>query len=253
VSADGNAIVSADLNMGEQAYIDFEVKQGQNSLTNADLVGTYTLVTYGSSGDSGSLWTLTADGSGNFVGLEVQNTAGVITPSRPVTGTYAVGADGVLTVTPDTGPPLSGGVSADGDTLVLSQLTSGQKPSITVGIKPAQSGLTIQDVLGTYAIARQESSGDKGSLLTLTFDGAGNISGTGRSNDTGTISDVMPAGTYSVGADGTLTVSLTGEKPLTGSVSVDGKQLVLASLTAGESPSIGVGVLSVETGPWDYQ
>ena len=69
---------------------------------------------------------------------------------------------------------LSGGVSADGNTLVLSRLTSGQGPSITVVIKQGQSGLSTADVSGTYAIATQGNSGDTGSLWAITFDGAGN-------------------------------------------------------------------------------
>jgi hypothetical protein len=252
VSQDGSAIVSADMNTGEQAYIDFEVKQGAN-LTNADLDGTYEVVTYGSSGDSGTLWTLIADGAGNFIGTEVRNNAGVIAPGSAVTGTYAVAANGALTVTPIAGAPLTGGVSADGNSLVLSQLTAGQGPSITVGIKQG-SGLTAATVSGNYTLVTQENSGNKGSLWTMTFDGAGNVNGTGKSNDSGTISDITLAGTYSVAADGTLTVSPAGGKPLTGSVSADGLRLVLTDLNAGDSPSIGIGVCRepIPVDPWGY-
>jgi hypothetical protein len=142
-------------------------------------------------------------------------------------------------------------VSADRNALVLSQLTSGQEPSITVGIKQRQSGSTA-DVIGTYTIATQENSGDDGTLSAITFDGAGNIKGTGRSNNAGTISNITLAGTYSVAADGTLTIILTGGEPLTGGVSVDGQQLVLTDLNTGDSPSIWFGVLSAFFGPWDY-
>jgi hypothetical protein len=252
VSMDGNAIVSADMNTGEQAYIDIGVKQGQTNFTNADLAGTYEVVTYGKSGDSGTLWTLIADGSGNFIGSEVQNNAGVISPSSALTGTYAVAADGALTVRPTVGAPLTGGVSADGNTLVISQLTSGQGPSITVGIKQRQSSFTIADLSGTYTIATQENSGDTGSLWTIAFDGAGNIHGTGTSNDVGTISNITVTGTYSIAADGTLTVSPTASGALTGSVSVDGQKLVLTNLNTGDSPSIWIGVLSAVLDPWGY-
>ena len=254
VSLDGSAIVSADMNTGEQAYIDLEVKQGQANLTNAALDGTYEIVTYGKSGDSGTLWTLIADGAGNFTGTEVQNNAGVISPGNVVTGTYAVAANGALTVSPIEGAPLTGGVSVDGNTLVLSQLTSGQGPSITVGIKQGNSGLTTANVSGTYTIVTQENSGNKGSLWAITFDGAGNINGTGKSNDIGTISNITVTGTYSVAADGTLTVSPAGGRPLTGSVSLDGLKLVLTNLNAGDSPSIWVGVCSalLAFDPWGY-
>ena len=252
VSVDGSAIVSADMNTGEQAYIDIEVKQAQTNFTSANLDGTYEVVTYGNSGDSGTLWTLIADGSGNFIGSEVQNNAGVISPSSAVTGTYAVAAAGALTVSPTVGAPLTGGLSADGNTLVLSQLTSGQGPSITVGIKQGQGAFTIDGVSGTYAIVTQENSGDTGSLWAITFDGAGNINGTGIRNDVGAISNITVTGTYSVAVDGTLTVSPTGSKPLTGSLSVDGQKLVLTNLNTGDSPSIWIGVRSAMFAPWDY-
>ncbi len=252
VSTDGNAIVLADLNMGEQAYFDVEIKQGQGPFTNADLVGTYKIVTYGSSGDAATLWTLIADGSGNFIGSEVQNISAVISPSNAVTGTYAVGADGTLTLSPTSGAPLTGGLSGDGDTLVLSQLTPGQGPSIAVGARVGEAGVLTADVSGTYAIVTQENSGDSGTLWALSFDGAGNMTGTGKKNDGGVLSNISVAGTYSVAADGTLTVTPTGGNPLTGGVSGFGAGLVLTDLNAGDSPNAWVGVRSGAFSPWDY-
>ena len=252
VSEDGNEIVLADMNMGEQAYFDVEVKQGQGPFTNADLAGTYKIVTYGSSGDAATLWILITDGSGNFIGSEVQNNSGVVSPSNAVTGTYAVAADGTLTVSPTSGAPLTGGMSADGDTLVLSQLTSGQAPSIAVGVRVGEAGVLTDSVSGTYAIATQENSGDSGTLWAISFDGAGNMTGTGKRNDGGVISSVSVAGTYSVAADGTLTVSPTGGNPMTGGVSGYGAGLVLTDLNAGDSPNVWVGVLNGVSSPWDY-
>jgi hypothetical protein len=253
VSVDGNAIVSADMNPGEQAYIDVEVKQDQTAFTNADLAGTYEVVTYGNSGDSATLWMLTTDGSGNFTGSEVENNAGVISPRNAVTGTYAVAADGSLTLSPGAGAPLTGGVSADRYTLVLSQLTSGQAPSITVGLKQVQSGFTDADLNGTYAVVTQENSGDTGTLWAISFDGAGMLTGTGMGNVGGTISKLTLTGTYSVAADGTLTVTPSGNKPLTGSLSIDSQKLLLTNLNPGDPPSLWFGVLrGTGSGPWDY-
>ena len=104
--------------------VDVEIKQGQTNFTNADFSGIYQVVSITSSGDSGSSLTLTADGAGSYSGSLVQNNAGVITSSA-VSGAYSVAADGSLTITPASGSPLSGGISADGKTLVLSQLTAG--------------------------------------------------------------------------------------------------------------------------------
>jgi len=252
VSADGSTILLADLNPGEQAYIDIEVMQGQKQFTNADLVGGYALVTYGNRGDSGTLWTLIADGAGDFTGSEVHNNAGVISPGSALTGTYVLAADGTLTVTPDGGAPLSGGVSADGKTLVLSQLTSGQNPSITVGIQQAQGAQTTAALAGTFEVATLENSADEGSLWSIDFDSKGNFSGTGTHNDNGTISSITISGTYAFAADGTLALSPAGGGSLSGSLSADGLKLVLTDLNAGDSPVIWLGALTQTFDLWGY-
>jgi len=77
-----------------------------------------------------------------------------------VSGTYSVAADGALTMTPASGSPLSGGISADGKTLVLSQLTAGQPSAFAVGIKqgqtnfttPTSSVLTIPSLTGRFQL-----------------------------------------------------------------------------------------------------
>jgi len=121
-----------------------------------------------------------------------------------------------------------------------------------VGLKQSQSAVTTADLSGTYELATQESSGDKGSLRAITFDGAGNIDGSGKRNDAGPISIVALTGTNCVAADGTLTVIPTGGKPLTGSVSVDGQKTLLTSLNDGGSPSIWLGVFRALFDPWGY-
>ncbi len=251
VSADGNAIVSADLNSGEQAYVDIEVRQRQDPVTNAELEGRYLVVTYGNSGDSATLWTLVADGSGHFTGSEVQNNGGVITPSSAIAGTYAVAADGTVSVTPATGPPLSGGLSVDGNTLLLSQLTSAQGPSITLGVRQGQSGFSMADASGDYAVVVQENSGDSSSLWTLVFDDKGNISGSGNGNDNEKIVSSSLTGTYSIATDGSLTASFGG-KAFTGGISADGKRLVLTNLNSGVTPDIWIGIRTGNYNPWDY-
>ena len=85
-------------------------------------VGTYNIVNY--TGNSAELATLDFDGAGNFNGTVTSNRAGTISNSL-VTGTYAVVADGTLTVTflhrnvHPFGVVFTGGVSSDGNTLVL--------------------------------------------------------------------------------------------------------------------------------------
>ena len=248
VSADGNTIVSANLQAGDAPSVDVEIKQGQTNFTNADFSGIYQVVSITSSGDSGSSLTLTADGAGSYSGSLVQNNAGVITSSA-VSGAYSVAADGSLTITPASGSPLSGGISADGKTLVLSQLTAGQPSAFVVGIKQGQTDFTNADVIGTYNIVNYTDNSAE--LATLSFDGAGHFEGTVTSNDAGTISDSSITGTYAVAADGTLTVWFLHQNVhpfsavFTGGVSSDGDILVLvfANLPVGSSStaaSVGV-------------
>ena len=245
VSADGNTILFANLQAGTIPSVAVEIKQGQTNFTNADFSGIYQVVSITSSGDSGSSLTLTADGAGSYSGNLVQNNAGVITSSA-VSGTYSVAADGALTISPASGSPLSGGISADGKTLVLSQLTAGQPSRFAVGIKQGQTNFTNADVVGTYSIINY--TGNSAELVTLDFDGAGNFSGTTTSNDAGTIANSSVTGTYAVVADGTLTVTIIHPyvHPLfvtfTGGVSSDGNTLVLAYLHAGQSSATSVGV-----------
>jgi len=242
VSADGNMIVISDTTALDAAYIDVEVNQGQASFANVDFMGTYEVVTYGNSGDSSTLWTITADGLGGFTGTQVQNNGGVISSSSAISGTYAVGLDGSLALIPTGSAALAGGIGTGGNLFVLSQLTAGQGPSFTVGVKQGQSTFTNASVSGTYKLVTHENAGDSGVLLTITFDGAGNINGTAISNDLGVISNFAVMGTYSVTASGALTVSPTGGTPFTGGVSADGNAIVLASLNALDPPDVVIGV-----------
>jgi len=235
VSADGNTIVSANLQAGNAPSVDVEIKQGQTNFTNADFSGLYQVVSITSAGDSGSSLTLTADGTGSYSGNLVQDNAGVITTGA-VSGTYSVAADGSLTMTPASGSPLSGGISADGKTLVLSQLTAGQPSAFAVGIKQGQTNFTNADVVGTYNTVTYSYSSAE--LATLDFDGAGNVSHTTTGNQDGSISSFSETGTYTVAADGTLTVRFVRNCQgrgcrgpytvlFTGGVSNDGNTLLL--------------------------
>ena len=236
VSADGNTILSANGDSYASSF-DVEIKQGQTNFTNADFSGIYQVVSVSSQqyDDSVSSLTLTADGAGSYSGTLVQNNAGVIT-NDAVSGTYSVAADGALTMTPASGSPLSGGISADGKTVVLSQLTAGQPSAFAVGIKQGQTNFTNADVVGTYTIVTYWAFSAE--LATLNFDGAGNFSGT-------------KTGKYTVAADGTLTVTFArppcydcrgSPLVLTGGVSSDGNTLVFTHLNGGYFSAAGVGV-----------
>ena len=249
VSADGNTIVSANLQAGHEPSVDVEIKQGQTNFTNADFSGIYQVVSVSSIVDSSSTLTLTADGVGSYSGTLVQNNSDVFTSSA-VSGAYSVAPDGSLTITPVSGSPLSGGISADGKTLVLSPLTAGQPSAFVVGIKQGQTNFTSADVVGTYRIVTY--SGPTfyiAELMTVDFDGAGNFQGTKTTNSNLAISEYGVKGTYTVAADGTLTVEFSspyighGTLVFSGGVSSDGNTLLLErKLPTSHTVAAGVGV-----------
>src|SRR4029077_11834726 len=92
VSADGNTIVSANLQAGNAPSVDVEIKQGQTNFTNADFSGLYQVVSVqvvsvqvvsvqvvsvsGFADYFSSSLTLTADGAGSYSGTLVQNSTG---------------------------------------------------------------------------------------------------------------------------------------------------------------------------------
>src|SRR6266404_5906613 len=216
-------------------------------VANANLKGTFTAVRYdwgGSFGDGGDLWSVTFDGAGNFSGTLVVNGGGNV-GSGAVSGTYTVAADGTLNISPARTSTITGGLSADGNTLLTSQTNAGVSPEVLVGIKHGQANFSNGNLKGTYEVVIYDdiSVGDNGSLLTLTFNGAGVVTGTGVQNSGGLVSSVAVSGTYTVAAEGTLTISGVDLGPLTGGLSVDGNTLVASQTTSGHSPSILVGIL----------
>ena len=260
VSSDGEAIVTTDLTAGDAGYLDFGVKQGQSSQSDADLNGRYALVTYDHSGTAASLLAISADGAGRYTGSESRNDAGAISSGTGAQGSYAVAANGALSFDPATGPSLQGGLSESGQLQALSQLTAGQDPSITVGLKLGSGPYDTAMAKGNYVLVTMNSGADSAAWHELAFDGAGNIFGSVERNDAGAITSLTAQGTYltekgtySVAADGTLTLSIEGAQTLTGALSADGEFLILTDLNPGQMPGIGVGLRSVVAfDPWGY-
>lgn len=259
-SSDGEATIATDLNPGESAYLNFDVKKGSVGFGDADLSGSYVTVTYEHSGTTASLLTVKADGAGNYDGSASLNDAGAISSGVAVTGSYAVAADGALSLDPTGGAPLRGGLSESGELLVLSQLTAGQAPSITVGVKLGSGPYSAAVASGCYVIVTMEKGADSAVWHELTFDGAGHVSGGVTRNDSGVITDLnqqntylTEQGTYGVATDGTLTLTLGNAGTLTGAISADGEFLILIDLNAGQMPRFGVGLRSfIAFDPWGY-
>src|SRR5262252_1261187 len=121
---------------------------------------------------------------------------------------------------------MTGWLSANGKTLVASQTTPSFHPSVLLGIKQEQSNFSNADLIGIYKVVSFASYSlsdyrDTSNLSTLTFDGAGNFSGTDLQNKGGTIAfPRVISGAYTVAEDGTLTI--TGDLTITGGLSADG-------------------------------
>ena len=60
---------------------------------------------------------------------------GTITTNNTDSGTYTVAADGTLTLTDSEGNVYNGGISADGNALVLANVSSNESPAIAVAVR----------------------------------------------------------------------------------------------------------------------
>ena len=125
---------------GQPVQIGIGVKQG-GTFSNATLSGRYGVTMYDSDapvdvpplkGFHSEVVTLTSDGVGNFTYSGNKNTDGV-SSAKSGSGTYAVAADGTLTLSSTGGTPHKGSVLAGGSTFILAS-TSGQPVDIGVGI-----------------------------------------------------------------------------------------------------------------------
>ncbi len=88
-----------------------------------------------------------------------------------------------MNISPARTSTITGGLSADGNTLVSSQMAAAGfgTPDVLVGIKHGQANFTNASLKGTFTAVRYDwggSLGDGGDLWSVTFDGAGNFSGT---------------------------------------------------------------------------
>ena len=136
VSADGNLIVVADTNSGDNPSIAVLLHQG-TGVTAATFAGVYSVGEYGGTGITGTFGkaiTLFAYGNGTYFVTVTKNASGTITTDM-LSGTYTVAADGTLALTDTDGVVSTGAISADGNALVLGNVTSGGTPAIFVGVR----------------------------------------------------------------------------------------------------------------------
>jgi hypothetical protein len=137
VSADGDLIILADTNSGDDPFVNVALRQG-TGVTQATFEGVYSVTQYGGlslTTTFGKAMTLFAYGNGTFSVIFTKNADGTITTNNTDSGTYTVAADGTLTLTDSEGNLYNGALSADGNALVLGSVTSNESPAIFVGVR----------------------------------------------------------------------------------------------------------------------
>jgi hypothetical protein len=137
VGADGDLIVLADTNSGDDPYINVAVARG-TGVTPATFEGVYNVAEYGGTpvtATFGKAITVFAYGNGSYSITYTKNANGTITTNNTGTGTYTVAADGTLTLTDPDGDVYNGAISADGNALVAASVASQQNPAIFVGVR----------------------------------------------------------------------------------------------------------------------
>jgi hypothetical protein len=137
VSADGNLIVAADTTAGDAPQIFAAVPQATVA-TQSTFQGVYSIGEYGGYPDTvtfANVITLFAYGNGTYSVIFTKLSNSGVTTDNTDTGTYTVAANGVMTITDSEGDVYTGGVSADGNALVLASVAAQQQPAIFVGFR----------------------------------------------------------------------------------------------------------------------
>ena len=137
VSADGDLIILADTNSGDDPFVNVALRQG-TGVTQMTFEGVYSVTQYGglSVGSTfGKAITLFAYGNGTYSVIFTKNADGTITTNNTNSGTYTVAADGTLTLTDSDADVYNGALSADGNALILGSVTSNESPAIFVGVR----------------------------------------------------------------------------------------------------------------------
>ena len=138
LSADGNLVVLTYIT-GTNNFPGLSVAIKQSSgLTAATFNGVYAVVALGGASPSASVGlveTVYAHGDGTYTVDYTQNAAGVVTTANTATGTYTVSAVGALVITTQSGVSSSGQISADGNAIVLGDVSSGEPPAMAVGVR----------------------------------------------------------------------------------------------------------------------
>lgn len=187
--------------------------------SNATLNGNYGFVLSGVNNTSALTVTvgqIAADGSGKLTGSETVSNNGVITSNVSITGSYALNKNctGTATITPAGGSASNYSLVVIGKQIQMAETDAGFTES---GYALAQGTATCSDAgikgtVGFHGIGWKVST----SLTPTAFagqvkaDGLGNLSGTQEGSLGGVVYSTSLSGTYSVNANCTGTITLTG-------------------------------------------
>jgi hypothetical protein len=199
------------------------------------------------------------DGSGGASEELSGNTNGlVVAPAPPISQAYTVAADGTARYTLGSfNQPTEGGILLGGDLVVLAGSTDGAAPCLLVLIRQSTAA-SASTLSGDYHIGAclADASAPPPNFSSFTGTGSSDGVGTVTTNMGGTINvdgavgpfpAAMTNDTYTVAADGTLSVTIAGTT-LVGSVSPTGDFAVLSGgRTMGSFPSSGS---SCASRPW---
>jgi hypothetical protein len=138
VSPDYDLFVVSNQTSTDTPDIQVAVRTGSDESL-ATFSGQYVFVAYqdANGGDNGDVQVVTilADGQGHHTHpTGTENSLGIIS-SDSGGGTNTVASNGAMTITNADGSVLNGAVSADGNVVVLFQVTSGNAPQIIVGVR----------------------------------------------------------------------------------------------------------------------
>ena len=152
-----------------------------------------------------------ADGAGNFSQTAVANDGGAYSNNLGASGTYAVAANGRLTI-PSNGPAPLFYLVAPNQAFAMST-----DPIVSFGFMEGQTGTSFSNasLTGNYFFGQVVPSGSGGQFQTgeEALDGAGNLSGTADASQPGGLlfpAQSLAGGSYSIDTTGFGTVTWTG-------------------------------------------
>ncbi len=177
--------------------------------------GTYWLVLFepdSSSGDPVATWgTAVSDGAGNVTLDGMANEAGMLSSPGAQALTYTVDLDGTTRFFQGATEVVKGGISGDGNCVILAANSTSLTPLIVVMIRTVGT-FSPATLAGDFHISGYSVPGGAESLHSTkaAFDTVSAFSGSGASNTDGTQDGGALSGTYTVATSGQATLTLFG-------------------------------------------